>query len=98
MHRVVSPCTSTARYYYIVKFSIAGGVSGGVSGGYSQAWLRGEEPSAHVHEGVRLEDGTGWVGVGQTLAETWRQVCHWPRISLFLFWYVSSGGIIGILR
>ena len=49
-------------------------MSGGVSGGYSQAWLRGEEPSAHVHEGVRLEDGSGWVGVGQTLAETWRQV------------------------
>jgi len=43
-------------------------------GGYSQAWLRGEEPSAHVHEGVRLDGGDGWVGVGQTLEETWRQI------------------------
>merc|ERR1719244_1800824 len=26
----------------------------GVSSGYSQAWLRGDQPYGHVHEGVRL--------------------------------------------
>ena len=54
---------------------------GVTSGGYKQAWLRGQSPVAHVHEGVRLEDRSGWVGVGQTLEETRRQVLvkHNPR-------------------
>ena len=44
------------------------------SSGYTQAWLRGDELGAHVHEGLRLEGGDGWVGVGQTLEERRRQV------------------------
>jgi len=36
---------------------------------YSQKWLRGEGPEAHVHEGVRLEERDGWIGVGDTLGE-----------------------------
>merc|ERR1719192_3200510 len=39
------------------------------SSGYSKAWLRGEGPAAHVHEGVRLADGSGWVAIGDTLIE-----------------------------
>ena len=39
--------------------------------GYSQVWLRGDENTdadggAHVHEGLRLLDGSGWVGIGET--------------------------------
>jgi len=38
--------------------------------GYTQAWLKGEgsdaEGGAHVHEGLRLSDGSGWVGIGDT--------------------------------
>ena len=32
-------------------------------------WLRGdtEGPAAHVHEGVRLADGSGWAAVGGSL-------------------------------
>jgi len=44
----------------------------GVHKGYKQKWLRGEGSIAgrgHVHEGLRLEDGSGWVGIGHTLAE-----------------------------
>ena len=44
----------------------------GVHKGYKQEWLRGEGSIAgrgHVHEGLRLEDGSGWVGIGHTLAE-----------------------------
>merc|ERR1719325_478126 len=35
----------------------------------SGARLRGEGPAAHVHEGVRLADGSGWVAIGDTLIE-----------------------------
>ena len=44
----------------------------GIHKGYKQEWLRGEGSNAgrgHVHEGLRLEDGSGWVGIGHTLAE-----------------------------
>ena len=36
--------------------------------GYIQDWLRGDsgQAAAHVHEGLRLADRTGWVGVGRT--------------------------------
>ena len=36
--------------------------------GYTKDWLRGDEGqvAAHVHEGLRLADRTGWVGVGRT--------------------------------
>ena len=36
--------------------------------GYTQAWLRGDESidGDHVHEGLRLADGSGWVGIGDT--------------------------------
>ena len=36
------------------------------SAGYRQVWLRGdpEGPVGHVHEGVQLEDRSGWVAVG----------------------------------
>jgi len=41
--------------------------------GYTQDWLRGDEvgdrDQAHVHEGLRLADRTGWVGVGGTISE-----------------------------
>ena len=35
--------------------------------GYTQAWLRGEGPAAHPHEGIRLADQSGWVTVGEHL-------------------------------
>ena len=41
--------------------------SGGGSTGYTQAWLRGEGPVAHAHEGIRLADKSGWVAIGETL-------------------------------
>ena len=44
----------------------------GVHKGYKQEWLSGEGSTAgrgHIHEGLRLEDGSGWVGIGHTLAE-----------------------------
>jgi len=44
------------------------GVTGGSGSSYTQTWLRGEGPSAHVHEGVRLADNSGWVAIGETLA------------------------------
>ena len=45
---------------------------GSASVSYSQVWLRGdsEGPSAHVHEGVRLADKSGWVAVGELLPDT----------------------------
>ena len=43
--------------------------SGGGSKGYTSDWLRGEGPAAHVHEGIRLQDRSGWVAIGETLAE-----------------------------
>ena len=49
-----------------MKISILG--SGG-SKGYSQAWLWGEGPAAHAHEGIRLQDKSGWVAIGETLAD-----------------------------
>ena len=48
--------------------SSSGGTGGG-SKGYTQAWLRGEGPMAHVHEGIRLQDKSGWVAIGETLNE-----------------------------
>ena len=36
---------------------------------YTQQWLRGEGPEAHDHEGIRLEDRDGWIGVGHTYGE-----------------------------
>ena len=41
------------------------------SPGYQQAWLRGdpEGPTAHVHEGVRLADKSGWVAIGELLPD-----------------------------
>jgi len=46
-----------------------GGTGGGTVSGYTQAWLRGEGPEAHVHEGIRRADGSGWVAIGDTLPE-----------------------------
>merc|ERR1719411_2389370 len=43
------------------------GATGGGATGYSQAWLRGEGPGAHVHEGVQFADKSGWVGIGELL-------------------------------
>ena len=38
-----------------------------------------------MHEGLRLEGRDGWVGIGQTLEETWRQVSlRWTNIAYFL--------------
>ena len=37
--------------------------------GYTQAWLRGEGPAAHPHEGLRLADQSGWVTVGEHLPD-----------------------------
>jgi len=37
--------------------------------GYSKAWLRGEGPGAHVHEGVQFADKSGWVGIGELLPQ-----------------------------
>jgi len=36
--------------------------------GYNQAWLKGQGTAggAHVHEGIKLSDGSGWVGIGDT--------------------------------
>ena len=34
---------------------------------YSQEWLRGEGPTAHPHEGIRLADKSGWVAIGELL-------------------------------
>ena len=31
--------------------------------------MRGDEPYGHVHEGVRLAGGDGWVGVGDLIEE-----------------------------
>jgi len=47
------------------------GSTGGTGGstGYTQAWLRGEGPGAHVHEGVQFADKSGWVGIGELLPE-----------------------------
>jgi len=45
------------------------GSSGAAGAGYSQAWLRGDEPYGHVHEGIRLEARDGWVGVGDRIKE-----------------------------
>ena len=42
-------------------------LGGGAAPAYSQAWLRGEAPGAHVHEGVQLADRSGWVGIGELL-------------------------------
>ena len=42
-------------------------LGGGAAAAYSQAWLRGEGPGAHVHEGVQLADRSGWVGIGELL-------------------------------
>jgi len=45
------------------------GSTGAAGTGYSQAWLRGDEPYGHVHEGIRLEARDGWVGVGDRIKE-----------------------------
>merc|ERR550517_910527 len=44
-----------------------GGVT--TSTAYSQVWLKGDPngPTAHVHEGVKLADNTGWVAIGELL-------------------------------
>merc|ERR1719433_1829136 len=44
-----------------------GGNGTGGAGGYSKAWLRGEGPGAHVHEGIQFADKSGWVGIGELL-------------------------------
>merc|ERR1719228_2326000 len=44
-----------------------GSGSGSGSAGYTQAWLRGDEPYGHVHEGARLDAGDGWVGAGDLI-------------------------------
>merc|ERR1719336_3403443 len=46
-----------------------GGNGTGGSAGYSKAWLRGEGPGAHVHEGVQFADKSGWVGIGELLPQ-----------------------------
>jgi len=46
------------------------GSGSGPNNGYTQTWLRGTADagfSGHPHEGLRLEGGDGWVGVGETL-------------------------------
>jgi hypothetical protein len=43
------------------------GSGSGTSAGYSQAWLKGDDPYGHVHEGVRLAARDGWVGVGDRI-------------------------------
>ena len=47
---------------------------GDVFGDYTQEWLRGDHKDgatvAHVHEGIWLQDGSGWVGTGHTYTET----------------------------
>merc|ERR1712179_378049 len=41
------------------------------SKGYTQAWLRGPgDFVAHVHEGLELADGSGFVAVGETSDES----------------------------
>ena len=60
---------------------------------YQQVWLRGdpEGPSAHVHEGVRLADKSGWVAIGELLpdeAQTTevfkvRERRYWREIEIF---------------
>jgi len=64
-------------YFMLNSFFLAlvgGRVGAGVRSrdtiaGYSQVWLRGEGPTAHVHEGIRMADGSGWVAIGNTLPE-----------------------------
>merc|ERR1719228_1265051 len=56
----------------IMVSSFSTGISLSLTGtiaGYSQVWLRGEGPTAHVHEGIRMADGSGWVAIGNTLPE-----------------------------
>jgi len=54
----------------VCKVKCTEAASGGTGlSSYSQAWLRGEGPYGHVHEGVRLEAGDGWVGVGDLIRE-----------------------------
>lgn len=43
--------------------------TGSGSSSYKQEWLRGEGPYGHVHEGIRLADRSGWVGVGDSYEE-----------------------------
>ena len=68
-----------------MKISILG--SGG-SKGYSQAWLRGEGPAAHAHEGIRLEDRSGWVAIGETLADD--QGFDRSQEEILSFWLVNE--------
>jgi hypothetical protein len=51
-----------------LSFAIVILVSGRASSvSYSQEWLRGEGPTAHPHEGIRLADKSGWVAIGELL-------------------------------
>ena len=54
---------------YNVLSNICCSGSTNVSTAYQQVWLRGDPdgPTAHVHEGVRLADKSGWVAIGELL-------------------------------
>ena len=61
---------STCLHVLILTCLCLGSGSGtGSSSGYTQAWLRGEGPSAHAHEGVRLADQSGWIAIGEGLLD-----------------------------
>merc|ERR1711971_791873 len=65
---VTTPVEATATVDQETSTPAAGEGSGtGGSAGYSQAWLRGEGPGAHVHEGIQFADKSGWVGIGELL-------------------------------
>ena len=74
------PTHCTAQFFFLFLIEIPGylaltniwlnaGNGTGGSAGYSQAWLRGEGPGAHVHEGIQFADKSGWVGIGELLPE-----------------------------
>ena len=61
---------STCLHVLMLTCLCLGSGSGtGSSSGYTQAWLRGEGPSAHAHEGVRLADQSGWIAIGEGLLD-----------------------------
>ena len=65
--KLKSPIIMLIYFILLIAPNTANGI------GYTQDWLRGDEvgdrDQAHVHEGLRLADRTGWVGVGGTISE-----------------------------
>ena len=55
--------------YVQLKITSAINICCSGSQAYQQVWLRGdpEGPAAHVHEGVKLVDKSGWVAIGDLL-------------------------------